>query len=178
MNVFWLDRSVDRAASAVDDSRVVKLCTEAAQCVAAGLRIRARDPLSPLSVGRVDSAGVYEAYNIDNALPHWCALSRSHMLAVWHMTQALNDEYVRRWDDADKHGSWAAAVDWFDLVAEVPDHGWHAPPLYMPDEYKGDDFVEAYRRYYVQEKGSDVTFERTDRPEWWEEYTDRTAVTV
>ena len=45
------------------------------------------------------------------------------------------------------------------------------PPQCMPDVYKGEDTVLAYRNYYMYEKGSFAVW-KIQEPDWWkiEEY--------
>jgi hypothetical protein len=49
-----------------------------------------------------------------------------------------------------------------------PDNGFQDPPQCMPDEYKCDDYVQAYRNYYMGEKRYFAKWERgMDKPAWW-----------
>ena len=42
------------------------------------------------------------------------------------------------------------------------------PPQCMPDEYKDDDYVTAYRKYYQGAKAYFAKWQRgVDAPEWW-----------
>jgi len=36
----------------------------------------------------------------------------------------------------------------------------------MPDEYKHDDAVVAYRAYYINEKANLLTYTKRDQPTW------------
>ena len=41
-------------------------------------------------------------------------------------------------------------------------------PLCMPDEYKTDDAVESYRRFYIGEKAGFAQWNKTtEAPSWW-----------
>ena len=37
----------------------------------------------------------------------------------------------------------------------------------MPDELKGQDTVEAYRRFYHKDKATFASWKYRDRPTWW-----------
>lgn len=167
MNVFWLAGDPRLAAMYHDDNRVIKMCTEAAQALGTGLRIRAQDPLSPLTPRICDEHEVYADYNRDNALPHWVAESRTHMYAVYEVCRHLSAEYEQRWESDEAHGAFETAQKWWSLMASVPDHGWRDPPFYGDDEYWTGDLVESYRRYYAFEKGDSATYARTAVPDWW-----------
>jgi len=38
------------------------------------------------------------------------------------------------------------------LVGKIPYNGFTPPPQCMPDEYKKDDTIEAYREFYILDK--------------------------
>lgn len=40
----------------------------------------------------------------------------------------------------------------------------------MPDEYKEDDIVSAYRHYYFFEKHHIAKWKKRDIPDWWDEF--------
>ena len=167
MNIFWLDRYCDNAARYHDDSRIVKMVVEAAQCIAAGLRIRARDPLSDIRLREVEAFDVYDPFNMDNALPHWCAESQSHMKKVHGMVFELDRQYRGRFDSEERHESAKAVKRWLPLIRRVPEHGWRDPPFYGPDEYDTGNLVDDYRRYFAYEKGDNATYAAGEVPEWW-----------
>ena len=41
------------------------------------------------------------------------------------------------------------------------------PPQCMPDEYKGSDTVQAYRKYYLGDKAGFAKWSKTSTPDWW-----------
>jgi len=167
MNIFRLHDDPRIAAKHHDDSRVVKMCLEAAQCLATGLRIRARDPTSPFTEAYCDDLGVYEAFNADNRLPHWAAESQSNLWTVFDLVKSLADEHYQRFEPTDFHDSWYRARQWEELIELVPDHGDTKQPYQGNDQYEKNDIVAAYRDYYAYEKGADAGYVRTDAPPWW-----------
>lgn len=177
MNVFWLGDTAEACARGYDDTRVNKGAIEVAQCISAGLRLRDRDPLSDLALDRDERDELYGAYNMDNALPHWAAMSRSHLWALADVTRALSDEYARRWDSDSEHGSWTTVKGWRRFFADVPDHGFSDPPFYGDDEYDGGDIISSYRAYYAYEKGADAEYVLGEVPEWWPDDAPRPTTT-
>lgn len=167
MNLFRLSDDNDEAARYHDDTRVIKGCLEAAQAVATGLRIRATDPASDLTHREVRGYDVYDDYNRPNAMPHWAAESRSHLLDALDLCRALSEEYRRRWDSDEHHGAYQAARSWRPLIERVPDHEYVEPPFYGPREYRTEDLIQSYRLYYAYEKGTDAEYVRADVPDWW-----------
>ncbi len=52
----------------------------------------------------------------------------------------------------------------------IPDIGLTPPPQCMPDEYKHDDPVQAYRNYYCGAKWSIATWKSPSvKPDWFAE---------
>ena len=56
-------------------------------------------------------------------------------------------------------------LDWKD---KIPKGEQTPPPLCMPDEYKCDDYVQAYRNYYMAEKRYFAAWGKgVPAPAWW-----------
>ena len=52
------------------------------------------------------------------------------------------------------------------LPKNIKNNGWIDPPQCMPDYCKKKDTVEAYRKFYLQEKASFANW-KIHEPEWW-----------
>ena len=50
---------------------------------------------------------------------------------------------------------------------KLPKKNFTAPPLCMPDEYKCDDTVQAYRKYYIGEKAGFAKWKAREVPSWF-----------
>ena len=48
----------------------------------------------------------------------------------------------------------------------IEDNGWSTQPQCMPDQYKTDDVVQAYRAFYLSDKRAFATWRR-NQPAWW-----------
>ena len=79
---------------------------------------------------------------------------------------ALGDEYAFRYNK--KHKS---VNDLYILLSQLP---WNMPlnamtPIAqaMPDEYKDEDPVKAYRNYCIAEKTYAKWEKGREKPEWW-----------
>ena len=51
----------------------------------------------------------------------------------------------------------------------IPEVTWNPPPQCMPEEYKMTSSVLAYRKYYIQDKGSFSTWKNRPQPYWFKE---------
>ena len=50
----------------------------------------------------------------------------------------------------------------------IPEGDFTDPPQCMPDEYKDNNYVTAYRNYYKGEKEYFAKWEKgRQQPEWW-----------
>jgi hypothetical protein len=136
MNIFFLDRDPARAARFHSDQHVVKMVLETAQILCAALHRHGIDaPYRPTHPR------------------HPCVLWAGDSLAHWQWTRRLGlelgAEYTYR---RGKHHASAVVIAALSESPDIPDQGWTDPPQAMPDEYRHDDPVAAYRRYYAAAK--------------------------
>ena len=145
MNIFVLDDNPIKAAAAMDCVRVPKMVTESAQMMASALRRHgATDEQMPLTkVGRPYLGGYKN---------HPCTIfagdTRTNFKWLAHHAEALLDEYYHKM---------------------IPEGDLTPFAQAMPDEYKDDDAVKAYRAYYhskADSKGG-VHYRHTSPPDWW-----------
>ena len=81
---------------------------------------------------------------------------------------ALGSEYKRRYGRT--HMSIDKCGHLHKAPADIPHEPFEQPPQAMPDEYKDDDPVVAYRAYYKSKVNSPggVHYRHTSPPDWWE----------
>jgi hypothetical protein len=80
---------------------------------------------------------------------------------------ALCVEYTYRYNKTHKS---SLPINWCDAHwPNLPLIGLTKPAQAMPDEYKDEDPVKAYRRYYTEYKRNTIQMKWTKRnpPEWW-----------
>ena len=51
-------------------------------------------------------------------------------------------------------------------LTKIPDIGLTAFAQAMPDQYKNENVVKAYRDYYINEKSSFLTWTKRKKPKW------------
>lgn len=141
MNIFALHGNPAIAARLHCNQHVPKMVLETAQ-----LLCTAHHLLS------VDSRDVpYSPTHINHPCAVWVRESSDNYLWTYQLFRNLAEVYTGRYNKDHKTFS-----DCYECVSELPEliaHGklteW---PQCMPDEYKHDDPIEAYRRYYMQHK--------------------------
>jgi hypothetical protein len=96
----------------------------------------------------------------------WVRSSMDNFEWTFNYGDALNSEYCYRYNHLTNHKSFDAmrrlpAPNHLKRLGQTP----HAQA--MPDAYKGDDAVEAYRKYYINDKAAIASWKRREPPVWW-----------
>ena len=137
MNIFYLHEDPHLAASYVYDKHKVKMSLESAQMLCA-----------PFESGTAP----YKRTHYNHPCAKWIRESQANY--EWLVVHAYEmcDEYLLRYGKIHKSLN---AIDWCDNHSHklnLPDVGLTPFAQAMPDEYKSDDAVQAYRDYYNGEK--------------------------
>ena len=154
MNIFVLDTCPTIAAQMQCDKHVVKMPLECAQMLSTVHRHYGSDDFQ-----------LYKSTHKHHPCTLWAATSRANYAWLFDHFRALNDEYFHRYYKY--HLSWTKLRD---VLAEPPaqmrDDDLTPFAQAMPDEYKHDDAVVAYRAYYINEKANLLTYTKRDQPTW------------
>jgi len=167
MNIFVLDNNPVKAAQYHCDKHCVKMVLELFQQLGSALRRHgAKDIHMPITQSGKPLKGGYH----NHPCTRWCGDSRSNFNWAARHAIALCQEYTYRYGK--KHACedgirLMARYDWF-----VPDGGILKTPFAqaMPDEFKNDCAVTAYRDYYLYDKRYNIKVEwnkNRSKPEWW-----------
>ncbi len=136
MNIFFLDRDPETVARFHSDQHIVKMVLETAQILCAALF-------------RHGIAAPYKPTHARHPSVLWAGDSLSHWLWTRRLGLELGAEYTFRRDRVHASAEIIAALS---EAPAIPDLGWCDPPQAMPESYRGDDTVAAYRAYYAAEK--------------------------
>jgi hypothetical protein len=154
MNIFVLDTDPTIAAQMQCDKHVVKMPLECAQMLSTVHRHYGSDDFQ-----------LYKSTHKHHPCTLWAASSRANYAWLFDHFRALNDEYFHRYYKS--HLSWTKLRD---VVANPPAQMRDDDPTpfaqAMPDEFKCDDAVVAYRAYYRNEKAKLLTYTKREQPEW------------
>ena len=151
MNIFVLDKEVEKCAEYHCDKHVIKMILESAQMLSAVVRLNGHD------IG-------YKLTHKNHPCTIWARESLSNYNWLVRLTRLLNYEYRYRYDKDINHKS-------YDLVKtlpipDLPDIGLTPFAQAMPDQYKNKNAVKAYRDYYINEKSSFLTWTKRKKPKW------------
>jgi len=154
MNIFVLDSDPVAAARNLCDKHVVKMLVESAQM---------------LSTISAENGGIapYRPTHLNHPCTRWVAKSKANWdWLVSHATEMAH-EYSRRYCNRVHKSS---------LVIDDLRHNGAAPTqgsltgfvLAMPEQWKCDDPITAYRAFYIAEKSQFARWNNgTPPPSWW-----------
>ncbi len=152
MNIFYLDENKNTCARYHCDAHVIKMILESAQILCTVLWIN----------------HIPAPYRLTHK-KHPCVVWANHSLSNWiwlkQLAEALNQEYRYRFNHDKNHKS-------YDVIAtlplpSIPDLGLTEIPQVMPDEYKHQNPVIAYRQYFTACKVHLAKWTKRDAPYWF-----------
>lgn len=154
MNIFILDTDLKKNAQYHVDSHVSKMILESVQVLCTAYYATGRDELAP-----------YKNTHFNHPVSVWSRKSLSNWLWLRDYALELYDEFDYRYNNKHKSGELL-----FDLeLPDLPPIGLTTFPQCMPDEYRGNNAVEAYRRYYNEDKRHLFKWKNREVPKWIKE---------
>lgn len=136
MNIFFLDRDIRRAARYHCDQHIVKMPLETAQILCAVLH-------------RYGIDAPYKATHVNHPSVLWAGDSAAHYHWLCKFGRALCAEYTYRYGRLHKC---EGVIESLLPNPPLPDGGCSDPPQALPEGYRGDDVIAAYRKYYRADK--------------------------
>ncbi len=155
MNIFVLDQNPVKAAQYLCDSHVVKMALESAQI------------LCTVS-WECDVSAPYKATHKKHPVVIWACKTLSNYNWLLEHAFAICNEYRLRYNGR-IHAS-QSVVEWCSELGGRPDMEGLTPfAQAMPEKYRKENAVEAYRGYYLGEKKKFAKWSMRDIPDWWVE---------
>lgn len=155
MNIFVLDRNLTKCAEYHCDQHVKKMVIEYAQILSTALHVS----------GSTTNEWTYLPTHRNHPSNVWVRESLSHWSWLWKLGSLLGSEYTRRYgtiNRATRHLRNLPVPD------NIPALGWlRDPPQAMPEEYQGDDVVEAYRKFYIHDKSRFAEWKKLGKVPYW-----------
>jgi hypothetical protein len=155
MNIFFLSLDPTEAARLHCDKHVVKMILETAQLLyTAHWMYESTLP-----------DGAYRKTHPNHPSARWVRESLANYVWLCRLGLALCEEYTYRYGKTHKtqhHLEWLIAHSPRGLV----NIGWTLPRLAMPDEFKNNDPVVAYRNYYKGAKSRLLSYTKRPMPDF------------
>lgn len=149
MNIFYLSENPTLAAQAHSDQHIPKMVVETAQLLSTAHHAH----------NSVRADDVYRATHTNHPCSLWVRASSGNYDWTFGLLNALLDEYRIRFGRTHKTTERLGAL----AHNPVPRAPFTTPALAMPDQYKSEDPVAAYRAYYQAEK---MNFARKGAASW------------
>ncbi|MFK8068206.1 MAG: pyrimidine dimer DNA glycosylase/endonuclease V [Gammaproteobacteria bacterium] len=155
MNIFILDKDIEKCAQYHCDQHVVKMILESVQMLCTALN-------------KKGFTTPYKSTHMKHPCVLWVEESYENFLWLKNLALALNTEYRFRYKKDSDHKS-------ISVLNEISKHVYENRGLTefaqaMPDEYKiSNDAVTAYRQFYLGEKMKFAKWSVRNVPEWTRE---------
>lgn len=161
MQIFILDYNIEKNAEAYVDKHVNKILTEICQILCTvGLE---KFPRKVLSVPEY----LYKPTHKQHPCVLWCKESLDNFDYCCLLAKALYNEYQFRYNKPDKHKRNLKIISfWRKHLPNLEVKGLTPFAQVMPNQYKSNDTVKAYRQYYLNEKNHLFYWTRRTRPSW------------
>ena len=159
MNIFYFDEWPVLSAIAQPDKMLVKMPLEKAQMLCtANIEI--------VGDKYADEVGLYKKAYWNHPCTVWARESKLNYLWLYVHFLALGSEYKFRYGR--EHASITKLAE---PLKKIPDNilneGMTPPAQAMPNEYKNDDPIKAYRDYCTHEKHYAKWEKGRAKPKWW-----------
>jgi hypothetical protein len=154
MNIFYLHEDPLKAAEDLCDQHVLKMGIESAQMLSTAHWMNA-------------STAPYKKAHVNHPSTIWTRSSKSHYDWLIEHAKGIFKEYTKRYGKQHKTES---VLNWLvENRPQLPNEGFVPPPQCMPEDYKNQDTVKAYRDFYLYDKvlTKGLNYNRSERvPEW------------
>ena len=158
MNIFFLDKTPELSAEMLCDKHIPKMLLESAQMLSTALHSH--------TMGI--STGIYKEAYPNHPMTKWVGFNRDNFNWALENAMWIDEEYKTRFKKQHKSGKVIQCIIDNDYYKDIPDGFFSEPPQCMPDEYKDNNYVTAYRNYYKGEKEYFAKWEKgRQQPEWW-----------
>jgi len=155
MNIFVLDTDPQKAAKYHCDKHVIKLVVEAAQMLCTAIRCYG-----------ISNDKLYKSTHLKHPCTQWVIESRSNAEWLLQLSFALCTEYTLRYGKVHKTLDVLTEIADNQLLLCISDIGMTPFAQAMPEQYKCEDPVRAYRAYYIGEKKSFAKW-KNKMPDWF-----------
>lgn len=162
MNMFILDSDPLEIAKSHCDKHVPKMIVETLQMCGSAL-IRHGSKNLPLTKSGKPLRGGYHHHPVTR----WIGDSRANFKFALDVGVALCHEYTFRYNK--QHFSETGLLYMTNFTKDIPDGPMTPFALAMPDIYKNENAVNAYRSYYFSDKRTKIKFEYLKgrhKPNW------------
>lgn len=158
MNIFYLDKNPELAANYHCDKHVCKMIVEYAQLLSTAHHVLDGE-------GFLFKYQIYKKTHENHPSALWARENRENYRWLFQCLLQLLRDYEERYNKEHKTKALLRYLIFFPKQSLNGDRT--DPPQCMPDQYKSKDAVQAYRNYYIGEKGHFAKWKNAVMPPWW-----------
>ena len=168
MNIFFLSRNTRQCAKWHCDKHVVKMILESTQLLYTAHHENGGTHMIQISAPVCLSSGKrgYKSTHKNHPSALWVRKSLSHYLWLLNLAKDLVDEHLFRFNPKKVHAC-LEHLEWLELhlPPNLVERKWlHDPTPAMPDEFKSQDVLKSYRKYYSIAKKSIISYTKRHPP--------------
>ena len=158
MNIFYLDKDINKAAEYHNDKHCVKMILEYAQLLCTAHRELDGDNANE---------NLYKSTHKNHPSAKWVRESKANYEYLYRLFNALCNEYTHRYGKT--HLTYQKLHNVLATPPHnIPDKEFTEPTPAMPDDVKNNDSLKAYRDYYKKYKSHLAVWTKRDTPEWYQ----------
>ena len=158
MNIFYLDKDINKAAEYHNDKHCVKMILEYAQLLCTAHRELDGDNANE---------NLYKSTQKNHPSAKWVRESKANYEYLYRLFNALCNEYTHRYGKT--HLTYQKLHNVLATPPQnIPDKEFTEPTPAMPDDVKNNDSLKAYRDYYKKYKSHLAVWTKRDTPEWYQ----------
>jgi len=176
MNIFYLDKDAKLAAQMHHDKHVCKMIIELAQLLCTAHRILDGTEYIELTKynrkikrwkhkNTVLDTLLYKATHVNHPSAKWVRETSENYRWAFELFSELCKEYTFRYNKIHK-----TEEKLLSTLASLPKNIHFGEmtkvPQAMPDVYRTEDSIQAYRNYYTQEKKTQSKYTNRQKPYW------------
>ena len=191
MNLFYLDKNLDKCAEYHVDKHIVKMPLEVAQLLCTAIWVDKHLGFIPRALDKPESKILNDLKKEikhlppkDRPLTPYLPMMYNHPCTIWVRSSldnfewthcygnALNEEYYYRYGK--RHKSVEEVINQLPEPRNLPRKGFTTFGLAMPDVLKDyDNPIQSYRDFYHLDKATFAVWTGRNKPDWWnEDYAD------
>ena len=162
MNIFFLHLDPEKCAKMYVNRHTIKMLLESCQILCSVHHVcKEKNP-------DYEYKPPYKLCHKNHPCNIWARTSLSNYKWLIELAKELAKEYTYRYEKI--HKCEAIVYELEKNLPPIEDIGFTKPAQAMPDTYKEEDVVEAYRSYYIYEKSGLFQWKKREQPDWLTEY--------
>ena len=152
MNVFILDKDMEKSVIYHPDKHIVKMPLEATQLLCNAFHLPYKD-----------IKGLYKLSHIHHPLNKWVIESVNNWIWLRDYVLLMGKEYTYRYGKHHKSVELAQGLP----IPDLPKINMTPFIKCVPKEFKELDVIDAYRHYFIRDKQHLKKYTKRDIPDWW-----------